>query len=196
MEKIWVVKGEEFDSSEINSLCDRFKIEEPIAKLLWQRGLRDEEEIKKFFNPSLNDLHDPFLMKDMVEATKLLSDTLTAKKHILLLGDYDVDGTTAVATMALGLKQFETKIFHYIPDRYLEGYGISLNGIDYAEENGCSLIISLDCGVKAMDHIAYAKSLGIEVIVCDHHEPGEQLPDALILDPKRKDCNYPLHQCF
>jgi len=194
MEKIWDVKGENMDSSELDYLCNRFKIERTISKLLWQRGLRKEEDILKFFNPSLQDLHDSFLMKDMREAVELLVNTMTKGEKIMLYGDYDVDGTTAVATMFLGIKELHQDIVYYIPDRYTEGYGLSIQGIDAAKTQNCTLIITLDCGVKAADKIAYARNLGLNVIVCDHHEPGEELPDALVLDPKRKDCNYPFKE--
>lgn len=191
MEKIWEVKGENINSSEVEYLCDRFKIEKTIAKLLWQRGLRKEDEVLQFFNPSLKDLHDPFLLKDMEEAVELLVKTIAKGEKIMLFGDYDVDGTTAVATMFLGMKELHQNLIYYIPDRYVEGYGLSIQGIDFAKSQNCTLIITLDCGVKAVDKIAYARNLGLNVIVCDHHEPGEELPDAIILDPKRQDCYYP-----
>jgi single-stranded-DNA-specific exonuclease len=194
MEKIWEVKGENIDSSEVDYLCNRFKIEKTIAKLLWQRGLRKEEEVLKFFNPSLQDLHDPFMLKDMGEAVELLVNTMAKGEKIMLFGDYDVDGTTAVATMFQGIKELHQNLIYYIPDRYTEGYGLSIQGIDLAKSQNCTLIITLDCGVKAVDKIAYARNLGLNVIVCDHHEPGEELPNALILDPKRKDCNYPFKE--
>ncbi len=191
MEKIWEVKGENINSSEVEYLCDRFKIEKTIAKLLWQRGLRKEDEVLQFFNPSLKYLHDPFLLKDMEEAVELLVKTIAKGEKIMLFGDYDVDGTTAVATMFLGMKELHQNLIYYIPDRYVEGYGLSIQGIDFAKSQNCTLIITLDCGVKAVDKIAYARNLGLNVIVCDHHEPGEELPDAIILDPKRQDCYYP-----
>ena len=191
MEKIWEVKGENINSSEVEYLCDRFKIEKTIAKLLWQRGLRKEDEVLQFFNPSLKDLHDPFLLKDMEEAVELLVKTIAKGEKIMLFGDYDVDGTTAVSTMFLGMKELHQNLIYYIPDRYVEGYGLSIQGIDFAKSQNCTLIITLDCGVKAVDKIAYARNLGLNVIVCDHHEPGEELPDAIILDPKRQDCYYP-----
>ena len=194
MEKIWLVGEENVVSSEITYLCERFKIEQTIAKLLWQRGLRKEDDVIQFFKPSLKDLHDPFLMKDMKEAVHLLSETIDERKKILLFGDYDVDGTTAVATMYLGLKEVHENLLYYIPDRYAEGYGMSIQGIDYAKQQECTLIIALDCGVKANEKISYARSLGIQVIVCDHHEPGTELPDAIILDPKREDCAYPFKE--
>lgn len=194
MEKIWLVGEENVVSSEIAYLCERFKIEQTIAKLLWQRGLRKEDDVIQFFKPSLKDLHDPFLMRDMKEAVNLLSETIDERKKILLFGDYDVDGTTAVATMYLGLKEVHENLLYYIPDRYAEGYGLSIQGIDYAKQQECTLIIALDCGVKANEKISYARSLGIDVIVCDHHEPGTELPDAIILDPKREDCAYPFKE--
>jgi len=165
-----------------------------LCLLLMQRGITTEEEAHKFLNPSLRDLHDPFLMKDMDKAVKRLNKALGNKERILIYGDYDVDGTTAVSLVYKFLEQnsWKSNLDYYIPDRYDEGYGVSNKGINYAHETGVSLIISLDCGIKAVEKIAYAKSLGIDFIVCDHHMPGDELPDAVaILDPKRTDCTYP-----
>src|SRR5690606_37877996 len=145
-----------------------------------------------FFRPSLGDLHDPFLMKDMDKAVARIEAAIANKENILVYGDYDVDGTTAVALMSSYLKTTHPLVYTYIPDRYDEGYGVSYKGIDFASENDFTLIIALDCGIKAIEKIAYAKTLGIDFIVCDHHRPSDELPDAVaVLDPKRNDCEYP-----
>lgn len=163
-----------------------------ICLLLVQRGIASAEEAKKFFHPSLSDLHDPFLMPDMDKAVKRLNKALGNKEKILVYGDYDVDGTTAVSLVYKFLRPYSSSIDFYIPDRYDEGYGISIKGIDYAAENGVSLIISLDCGIKAVEKIEYAKSKGIDFIICDHHMPDDVLPDAVaVLDAKRSDSIYP-----
>jgi len=165
-----------------------------LCLLLIQRGVTTVEEAHKFLNPSLRDLHNPFLMKDMDMAVSRLNKALGNKEKILIYGDYDVDGTTAVSLVYKFLEQnsWKSNLDYYIPDRYDEGYGISNKGINYAFETGVSLIIALDCGIKAVEKIAYAKSLGIDFIVCDHHMPGDELPEAVaILDPKRPDCTYP-----
>jgi len=165
-----------------------------LCLLLIQRGITTEEEAHKFLNPSLRDLHNPFLMKDMDKAVSRLNRALGNKEKILIYGDYDVDGTTAVSLVYKFLEQnsWKSNLDYYIPDRYDEGYGISDKGINHAAETGVSLIIALDCGIKAVEKIAYAKSLGIDFIVCDHHMPGDELPEAVaILDPKRSDCTYP-----
>lgn len=145
-----------------------------------------------FFRPSLNDLHDPYLMKDMDKAVERLEKAIENEENILVFGDYDVDGTTAVSLVSGYLKSFYPNVATYIPDRYDEGYGVSFKGIDFADDNGFSLIIALDCGIKSIDHVAYAKEKNIDFIIGDHHRPGDQLPDAVaILDPKREDCDYP-----
>lgn len=168
------------------------KVSPLVSELLVQRGITDFEEAKRFFRPSLEALHDPFLMQDMQKAVERVDQALLQGERILIYGDYDVDGTTAVALMYTFLQAYEGEIATYIPDRYKEGYGLSLQGIDFAQDNGFSLIIALDCGIKALEQVKYAKEQGIDIIVCDHHRPGEQLPDALaILNPKRSDCNYP-----
>jgi single-stranded-DNA-specific exonuclease len=159
-----------------------------------QRGITSEEEVQQFLNPSLRDLYDPFLYPDMEKAVERLNKAVGDKEKIMIYGDYDVDGTTAVALVYKFLEQnsWKSNLDYYIPDRYDEGYGISLRGIEYAKETGVTLIIALDCGIKAIDKIAYAKSLGIDFIVCDHHMPDEVLPDAVaILDAKRLDSTYP-----
>ncbi len=163
-----------------------------ICRLLAQRGVTSYEETEKFFNPQLSDLHDPFLMKDMHKAVDRLNRAIGAKEKILIYGDYDVDGTTSVALVYRFLLNYYSGLDYYIPDRYDEGYGISTKSIDYAAENGISLIITLDCGIKAVERIAYARSKGIDFIICDHHVPDNQLPDATaILNPKLEDEPYP-----
>ena len=163
-----------------------------IAGLLVQRGVQTFDDAKHFFRPSLNDLHDPFLMKDMDKAVGRLIKAIREKEKIMVFGDYDVDGTTAVALVYSFLKIRHPDTVFYIPDRYAEGYGISILGIDHANATGISLIIALDCGIKANEKVDYANSLGIDLIICDHHRPGEKLPEAFaVLDPKRDDCSYP-----
>lgn len=175
-------------------------ISSAAARMLVVRGIQTADEARAFVRPSLDKLHDPFLMKDMDKAVERLHQAITQGEKILIYGDYDVDGTTAVALMyrfleAIRREGYEAKgaeIDYYIPDRYTEGYGVSQQGIDYAAEQGCGLIITLDCGIKAVEKVAYAKSKGIDVIVCDHHTPGDELPDAVaVLNMKRSDCSYP-----
>jgi single-stranded-DNA-specific exonuclease len=180
------------DHELVQSLEKSLSIPTSIATLLAQRGVTNFEEAKAFFRPDLSALHDPFLMKDMDKAVERIEKALSANERILVFGDYDVDGTSAVALVSSFLKTISNLIDYYIPDRYLEGYGISNKGIDYAYDNEISLIIALDCGIKSIDKVAYAKSKGIDFIICDHHRPGEILPDAVaVLDPKRNDCTYP-----
>ena len=168
------------------------KVEPLVALLLIQRGVTNYQEAKNFFRPQLNHLHDPFLMKGMYEAVARIESAIASNENILVYGDYDVDGTTAVALVSTYLQESYANIATYIPDRYTEGYGVSFKGIDFAEDNGFSLIIALDCGVKALDKVKYAKEKGIDFIICDHHRPGPELPDAIaVLDPKRDDCTYP-----
>ena len=156
------------------------------------RGIESYEEAKKFFRPDLNDLHDPFLMKDMDKAVNRITEAISDNEKILIYGDYDVDGTTAIATLYSFLRDLYSNIDYYVPDRYTEGYGISFKGIDYAAENGFSLIIALDCGIKSNDKIDYANEKGIDFIIGDHHTPGDEIPKAVaVLDPKRSDCAYP-----
>lgn len=163
-----------------------------ICLLLVQRGITSAEEVKKFFKPNLNDLHDPFLMPDMDKAVHRLNKALGNKEKILIYGDYDVDGTTAVSLVYKYLRPYSSSLDFYIPDRYDEGYGISYKGIDYAVQNGVTLVISLDCGIKAIEKIEYAKQRGIDFIICDHHMPDDVLPDAVaVLDAKRSDSVYP-----
>ncbi|WP_127018922.1 single-stranded-DNA-specific exonuclease RecJ [Flagellimonas beolgyonensis] len=176
----------------IDDLAKELKVENIIAQLLIQRGITNYDEAKAFFRPELSHLHDPYLMKDMDKAVVRIEHAMQEEENILIYGDYDVDGTTSVALVSSFLLEFYPNVATYIPDRYLEGYGISFQGIDFAADNDISLIIALDCGVKALDQIAYAKQKGIDVIVCDHHRPGDTLPDAVaILDPKQEACPYP-----
>ena len=173
-------------------LMNELSVDEIIATLLVQRGIDTSEKADEFFNPNLNQLHDPYLMKDMDLAVNRVLEALKKQERIMVFGDYDVDGTTSVALMSSFLQNYSKNICTYIPDRYGEGYGISYQGIDFADDNGISLIIALDCGIKSIEHIAYAKNKGIDFIICDHHRPGDSIPDAIaVLDPKREDCNYP-----
>ncbi len=180
------------DPQIVATLTSALGVPKRIAFLLVQRGVTTFAEAKKFFRPSLNDLHDPFLMKDMDKAVKRIEKAFAHGENILVYGDYDVDGTTSVALMSSYLQTRHPNVATYIPDRYTEGYGISNKGIDYADDNAISLIIALDCGVKAVDKVAYAKEKQIDFIICDHHRPGSTIPEAVaILDPKREDCSYP-----
>ena len=189
MQKKWHVKTLK-DTTIVDAFRSKLKVDSIVAELLLQRGIDSFDMAQDFFRPKLDQLHDPFLMKDMEVAVDRLQEAIDDDQKVMLFGDYDVDGTTAVALMYSFLKD-TLKVDYYIPDRYAEGYGLSKQGIDVAKEHDVSLIICLDCGIKAVDKIAYAKSLGIDFIVCDHHMPGEELPDAIVLDPKRKDCLYP-----
>ena len=163
-----------------------------LGRLLVERGINTVSEAKKFFRPQLPDLHSPFLMKDMDIAVERLNLAMGRKERILIYGDYDVDGTTAVALVYKFIQQFYSNIDYYIPDRYNEGYGVSTKGVNYAAETGVKLVIVLDCGIKAVEEIAYAKEKGIDFIICDHHVPDEVLPDAVaILNAKREDNTYP-----
>ncbi|WP_416445820.1 single-stranded-DNA-specific exonuclease RecJ [Leeuwenhoekiella sp. A16] len=173
-------------------LAAELGVPQSIASLLIQRGVETFAQAKKFFRPSLEDLHDPFLMKDMDRAVERIEKAIAQGENIMVYGDYDVDGTTSVALMSSYLLSKYPNVATYIPDRYAEGYGVSYQGIDYAHDNDISLIIALDCGIKAIDKVAYAKEKEIDFIICDHHRPGAEIPDAVaVLDPKRKDCNYP-----
>ena len=175
-----------------NEIAQELNIDPIFAELLVRRGLSSAEEVEKFLHPSLDDLHDPFLMPDMEIAIRRIEKALGDKERILIYGDYDVDGTTAVSLVYKFLRKITNNIDYYIPDRYDEGYGISFQGIDYAESTGVKLIISLDCGIKAVSKVAYAKEKGIDFIICDHHMPDDQLPDAVaVVDAKRPDSVYP-----
>jgi len=187
----WTIKPKPTQES-IDHLSNKLGVDDLVAQLLIQRGITNYEEAKAFFRPELSHLHDPFLMKDMSKAVERIEQALANEENILVYGDYDVDGTTSVALMSSFLMESYPNVATYIPDRYLEGYGISFQGIDFAADNDISLMIALDCGIKAIDQIAYAKEKGIDVIVCDHHRPGQELPDAVaVLDPKQEDCPYP-----
>ncbi len=191
MEKRWVIK-EPSDKQTVKRLSDELNIHPKLANLLVQRGVTTFEEARAFFRPKLSDLHDPFLMKDMDVAVARIVKAIKNHEGIMVYGDYDVDGTSAVALVYSFLKGFCKKLEFYIPDRYDEGYGISYQGIDTAEKHGVKLIIALDCGIKAVDKVEYAKKKNIDFIIGDHHRPGDVLPDAVaVLDPKRADCNYP-----
>ena len=190
MQKRWVIK--KADDEKVKALHDALKIDPIICRLLVQRGIETFEQARSFFRPSLSELHDPFLMKDMDEAVNRIATAIANNEKILIYGDYDVDGTTAVATVYSFFKEFYPNVEYYIPNRYTEGYGISTRGIDYAAENHFTLIIALDCGIKSNDKVDYATLKGIDFIICDHHNPGDEVPKAVaVLDPKRKDCNYP-----
>lgn len=176
----------------VNRLAKELSIDKSIAALLVQRNIETFAQAKHFFRPKLSDLHDPYLMKDMDLAINRIENAIENEENILIFGDYDVDGTTAVSLVYSYFHQFYPNVATYIPDRYEEGYGISYEGIDFASDNEFSLIIALDCGIKAIDKVAYAKEKKIDFIVCDHHRPGNTLPNAIaVLDPKREDCNYP-----
>lgn len=180
------------DASVVDALAAQLNGNKIIASLLVQRDITTFDQAKKFFRPSLDDLHDPFLMKDMDKAVARIETAISKSEKILVYGDYDVDGTTAVALFYTYLKSLGASCGFYIPDRYAEGYGISFAGIDFAKQDGCTLIVALDCGIKANDKVAYAKEKGIDFIICDHHRPGAVLPGAVaVLDPKREDCFYP-----
>ncbi len=176
----------------VTKLASQLEVEIPIASLLVQRGIETFEEAKKFFRPSLEDLHNPFLMKDMDKAIIRIEKAIENDENIMVFGDYDVDGTTSVALVSSYLKTFYPNVVSYIPDRYEEGYGVSYKGIDFAADNDISLIIALDCGIKAIEKVAYASEKNIDFIICDHHRPGSEIPKAVaVLDPKREDCEYP-----
>ena len=187
----WTIKPKPSEDK-IKHLAQALNVTAFVAQLLVQRGIETFEEAKHFFRPSLDHLHDPYLMKDMEKAIERIENAIENQERILVFGDYDVDGTTAVSLVSSYLKSFYPNVATYIPDRYDEGYGVSFKGIDFADDNGFSLIIALDCGIKSIDHVAYAKERNIDFIICDHHRPGETLPEAVaILDPKRTDCHYP-----
>lgn len=191
MERRWVVK-QRGDQVLTKSISEALGVDDHLANLLVQRGISDYEAAKDFFRPSLKNLHDPFLMKDMYKAVERVEVAILNNEKILIYGDYDVDGTTAVALVYSYFRNIHKNIDFYIPDRYDEGYGISIEGIDFAYRNNFTLIISLDCGIKAEEQIAYANTKHIDVIICDHHRPGNQLPQAFaILDAKQPGCNYP-----
>ena len=194
MEKRWVYKQEPKQQL-IEKLSKELNINEYLAKILAQRGIHTFDQAKDFFRPSLSRLYDPFLMLNMDKAVNRLTEAVFNKEKILIYGDYDVDGTTSVSLMYLFLKGFTDQLEFYIPDRYTEGYGISKKGIDHAIENEFKLIIALDCGVRAIDRAKQAKEAGIDLVICDHHLPGDELPDAFaLLDPKQPGCKYPFKE--
>ncbi len=191
MEKKWLLKegGDEFV---VTTLATEMAVPAAIANLMVQRGITRKKQAEEFFNPSLKSLHDPFLMKDMNRAVDRISTAIARNEKILVYGDYDVDGTTSVAMLYAFLRERHTSLDYYIPDRYHEGYGLSLKGVDYAAETNCRLIVALDCGIKAVEKVKYARSKGIDIIICDHHLPGDEIPDATaVLDPKQPGCSYP-----
>ena len=191
MKKRWNIK-EQAPAEKVKHLVDTIKVNDVIGNLLIQRGIEDYKQAKDFFRPELESLHDPFLMKDMEKAVQRIADATQKREKILVYGDYDVDGTTAVSLVFTFLRWLGLKCDYYIPDRYTEGYGVSFKGVDYAADNGFGLIISLDCGIKSKDKVAYANQKGIDFIICDHHEPDDEVPEAVaILNPKQADCKYP-----
>lgn len=183
------------DKNKIDSLAHELQVERNLASILCQRGIHTYDEAKKFFRPSLEDIHDPFLLKDMNVAVQRIDTAIKNNENILVFGDYDVDGTTAVSLVSSYLKTITTNVATYIPDRYEEGYGVSYTGIDFAEDNDFSLIIALDCGIKAIEKVAYASEKNIDFIICDHHKPGKEIPKAVaVLNAKREDCTYPFDE--
>ncbi|MCB8994608.1 MAG: single-stranded-DNA-specific exonuclease RecJ [Bacteroidales bacterium] len=194
MVKNWVIK-QQGDESVLQHLQESLGVDRPIASLLQQRGISTFEEARLFFRPELSQLHDPYLMKDMDKAVERIQRAISSGEKVMIYGDYDVDGTTAVALVYSYFKTWFKDSVYYIPDRYDEGYGISLKSIDYAAANSVRLVIALDCGIKAVEKIAYANSKGVDFIICDHHTPGSSIPDAIaVLDPKREDCSYPFNE--
>lgn len=191
MEKRWVVK-ERGDYSVVRQLADGLGVSEALANLMVQRNITTPLEASAFFIPDLSYLHDPFMMKDMNIAVERISAAIKKNEKILVYGDYDVDGTTAVALMYSFLKEQFSNVEYYIPDRYKEGYGVSFKGIDFAYQNNCKLVITLDCGIKAVEKVKYARTKGLDIIICDHHYPGDEIPRAeAVLDPKQPSCSYP-----
>ncbi len=191
MEKKWIIK-EKGDQVVVRQLANTLGVSESLANLMVQRNINSKAEAQAFFNPSLDYLHDPFLMKDMNLAVDRISSAINKNEKILVYGDYDVDGTTAVAMMYSFLKERYSNVIYYIPDRYKEGYGLSLKGLDFAYENNCKVVITLDCGIKAVEKVKYARTKGLDVIICDHHYPGDEIPKATaVLDPKQPSCSYP-----
>ena len=191
---MWTLKALP-DKDIVCALQEILGVSQVVATLLAQRGIKTFEEAKQFFRPQLSDLYNPFLMKDMDKAVERLHRAISSNEKILVYGDYDVDGTTAVSLMYLFLKEKCKYVEYYIPDRYDEGYGVSYKGIDYAKSNDFSLIVCLDCGIKAIEKVAYAKNKDVDFIICDHHRPGDTLPLAVaVLDPKRSDCDYPFKE--
>jgi len=194
MDKRWILNNKT-DIESVERLSKELNINQKLVSLLFSRGVTTFDEAKQFFRPKLEHLHDPFLMKDMDKAVDRVLLAVEKGEKIMVYGDYDVDGTTAVSLLYTFLKFFYKNVEFYIPDRYNEGYGISFKGIDYAESVGAGLMIALDCGIKAVDKVLYAKEKGIEFIICDHHRPGDSIPEAVaVLDAKQDDCNYPFKE--
>ena len=193
MQKKWKIK--ETDNKIVNDLAESLGVSRSIAHLLVIRGVTTFDEAKQFFRPDFSQFHNPFLMKDMQKAVERIQSAIANNEKILVYGDYDVDGTTSVAMLYTFLATLTENLDYYIPDRYTEGYGISLQGIDYAKEHNYTLIIALDCGIRAVNQINYANDKGVDFIICDHHNPAEEIPNAIaILNPKQKDCNYPFKE--
>jgi single-stranded-DNA-specific exonuclease len=191
MEKRWVIK-DKGEPAVVKQLSAALSVPDSLSNLMVQRGITSAGEAKAFFNPSLDYLHDPFMMKDMNIAVDRISTAVKKNEKILVYGDYDVDGTTAVALMYSFLREQYSNVAYYIPDRYKEGYGVSFQGLDFAYQNNCKVVITLDCGIKAVEKVKYARTKGLDVIICDHHYPGDEIPRALaVLDPKQPECSYP-----
>ena len=193
LQRTWILKPEP-DNKDVCLLQKELGVHETICKLLAQRRINSLEKAKRFFRPNKQNIHDPMVMKNMSEAIGRIKKAIDKKEKILIYGDYDVDGTTAVAMVFSFFKSFYTHLSYYVPDRYTEGYGISFKSIDFAFENDVKLIIALDCGIKAIDKVDYAKLKGIDYIICDHHLPGKNIPDGIILNPKQVDCKYPFKE--
>jgi single-stranded-DNA-specific exonuclease len=194
MEKRWVIK-ERGDAAVVKQLAGVLGVSDSLANLMVQRNISSVAEADTFFNPNLDCLHDPFLMKDMDVAVDRISTAIKKNERILVYGDYDVDGTTAVALVYSFLKDQFSNVEYYIPDRYKEGYGVSFQGLDVAYQNNCKVVITLDCGIKSVEKVKYARSKGLDVIICDHHYPGDEIPKALaVLDPKQPLCSYPFKE--
>ncbi|MFY9243904.1 MAG: single-stranded-DNA-specific exonuclease RecJ [Polaribacter sp.] len=190
----WTLKPEP-NKEKVNQLAKELDVDRTISKILCQRNIETFEDAKKFFRPSLEDIHNPFLMKDMDVAVARIETAIANNENILVFGDYDVDGTTAVSLVSSYLKTITPNVATYIPDRYAEGYGVSYMGIDFAEDHDFSIIIALDCGIKAIEKVAYASEKNIDFIICDHHKPGKEIPKAVaVLNAKREDCNYPFDE--
>ena len=191
IEKKWILR-ENADAETVSQLSSELGVDPVLSELLVQRGVTTFQQARSFFRPDLGNLYDPFLMKDMDKAVERLRKAVTSGEKILVYGDYDVDGTTAVSLVYSFLSSLTPDVDFYIPERYDEGYGVSYKGIDWAAENGFTLIITLDCGIKANEKVDYAQAKGIDMIICDHHLPENELPKAMaVLDPKREDCTYP-----
>jgi single-stranded-DNA-specific exonuclease len=193
MEKKWSLKKQP-PVNIISKISSELNISGLLAALFYQRGIDQFDEAKNFLNPKIEDLHNPFLMKDMAQAVERINSAISKNEKILIYGDYDVDGTTSVAMVYTFFKSQGLKVDFYIPDRYTEGYGVSFKGVDFAVANDFKLIIALDCGIRAVDQIDYARKNNIDFIVCDHHEPGDFLPNGILLNPKQKECNYPFKE--